>query len=88
MTARSDAVAPLADFDAERAGVRRRVVRRDGRRFPAQETGLTGSTTGKDLRTAASRLAAAPQRLTELIAPYIRAVAADTADRQPRAGAP
>jgi hypothetical protein len=87
MTARPDAVAPLAGFDAERAGARRRVVRRDGRRFPAQQSGLAGSTTGEDLRAAASRLAAAPQRLTELIASCIRAVAGDTADRQPWAWA-
>jgi hypothetical protein len=88
MNDRPDGVAPPAGFGAERAGARQRFVRRDGRPFPAQQTGLTGSTTGEDLRAAASQLAAAPRRLTELIAPYIRAVAGDTADRQPPVGAP
>ncbi len=48
MTARPDVVAPLTDFDAERAGARQRFVRRDGRPFTAQETGLIGSTADED----------------------------------------
>jgi len=46
------------------------------------ETELTGSTTDEDLRAAARQLAAALQRLTKLIAPYICAVAEDTGDRR------
>jgi hypothetical protein len=54
----------------------------------AQETELIGSTTDDDIRAAASQLAAAPQRPTELIAPYIRAVAEDIGGRGPPGGAP
>jgi len=46
------------------------------------ETELTGSTTDEDLCAAARQLAAALQRLTKLIAPYICAVAEDTGDRR------
>ncbi len=83
MTARPEVVALLTDFDVERAGARQRFVHRDGRPFTAEETELIGSTTDEDMRAAASQLAAAPQRLTELIAPYIRAVAEDMGDRRP-----
>lgn len=88
MTARPEVVALLTDFDVERTGARQRFVHRDGRPFTAEETELIGSTTDDDMRAAASQMAAAPQRLTELIAPYIRAAAEDTADRRPPAGAP
>lgn len=86
MTDRPDVAAPLAGFDAERAGAGQRLVRRDGRFFPAQDSGLTGSTAGEDRCAAAGRLAGAPQRLAELIAPCIRPVGGDTADRQSPAG--
>jgi len=88
MTARPEVVALLTDFDVARAGARQRFVHRDGRPFTAEETELIGSATEEDLRAAASQLAAASQRLTELIAPYLRAVAEDAADRRPPAEAP
>ena len=88
MTARPEVVALLTDFDVERTGARQRFVHRDGRPFTAEETELIGSTTDEDMRAAARQLAAAPQRLTELIAPFIHAVAEDSGDRQPPAEAP
>jgi hypothetical protein len=88
MTARPEVVALLTDFDVGRAGAYQRFVHRDGRRFTAEETELIGSATDEDVRAAASQLAAAPQRLTELIAPYIRAAGEDIADRRPPAEAP
>ena len=87
MTARPEVVALLTDFDVERTGSRQRFVHQDGRPFTAEETELIISTTDDDMRAAASQLAAAPQRLTELIAPYIRAVAEDTGGRRPPAEA-
>jgi hypothetical protein len=91
MTARPEVVALLTDFDVARARARQRFVHRDGRPFTAEETELIGSTTDEDMRAAAGQLAAVPRRLTELIAPYIRAVAEDNEDnedRRPPAGAP
>ena len=83
MTARPEVVALLTDFDVEHTGPHQRFVHRDRRPFTTQETELTGSTTDEDLRAAARQLAAAPQRLTELIAPDICAVAEGTGDRRP-----
>ncbi|HUA27296.1 MAG TPA: hypothetical protein VMC03_00290 [Streptosporangiaceae bacterium] len=71
MTARPEVVALLTDFDVERDGGRQRFVHRDGRPFTAEETELIASATDEDLRDAARKLAAVPQRLTELIAPYL-----------------
>jgi len=88
VTARPEVVALLTDFDVERTGARQRFVHRDGRPFTAEETELIGSTTDEDMRAAARQLAAASQRLTELIAPYIHAVADGSRDRQPPAEAP
>ncbi len=88
MTARAEVVALLTDFDVERAGARQQFVHRDGRPFTAEETELIASTTDEDMRAAASQMAAAPQRLIELIAPYLPAAADETADRQPPAEAP
>jgi hypothetical protein len=88
MTARPEVVALLTDFNVERAGARQRFVHRDGRPFAEEETGLIGSTTDEDMRAAASQLAAAPQGLTEPIAPYIHAAAEGTGDRRPPAEAP
>jgi hypothetical protein len=68
MTARPEVVALLTDLDVERTGAHRRFVHGDGRPFTAEETELIGSTTD-DMRAAANQLAAAPQRVTELIAP-------------------
>ena len=72
MTARSEVVALLTDFDVARDGADQRFVHRDGRPFTAEEIELIGSATEEDMRAAARRLATVPQRLTELIAPYIR----------------
>ncbi len=83
MTARPEVVALLTDFDVDRTGAHQRFVHGDGRPFTAEETDLIGSTTGEDIRAAASQLAAGPQRLTELIAPYIHGVAEDIGDRRP-----
>jgi hypothetical protein len=88
MTARPEVVALLTDFDVERTGARQHFVHRDGRPFTAEETELIGSATDEDMRAAARQLAAAPRRLTELLAPYIHAAADDTADRPPPAEAP
>jgi len=71
MTARPEVVALLTDFDVERDGGRQRFVHRDGRPFTAEETELIASVTDEDMRAAARQLATVPQRLTELIAPYI-----------------
>ena len=72
MTARREVVALLTDFDVAREGGDQRFVHRDGRPFTAEEVELIGSATDEDLRAAARQLATVPQRLTELIAPYIR----------------
>jgi hypothetical protein len=88
MTARPEVVALLTDFDVERTGAGQRFVHRDGRPFTAEETELVGSTTDDDMRAAARQLAAAPQSLSELVAPYIQAAADDAGDRRPPAEAP
>jgi hypothetical protein len=71
-----------------RTGSRPRVVHRDGRPFTAAETGLIGSAAEDDLRAAAGELAAAPERLAEPVAPYLRAVAEDRGHPGPPAQAP
>jgi hypothetical protein len=73
MTARPEVVALLTDFDVDRNGAEQRFVHRDGRPFTAEETELIGSATDEDMRAAARQLATVPQRLTELVAPYISA---------------
>jgi hypothetical protein len=83
MTARPEVVALLTDFDVERNGTDQQFVHRDGRPFTAEETELIGSTTDEDMRAAARQMATVPQRLAELVAPYIRAVAEDAGDRPP-----
>jgi hypothetical protein len=88
MTARPEVVALLTDFEVERSGAHQRFVHRDGTLFTAEETELIGSTTDEDMRAAARQLATVPQRLTELIAPYIHAAAEDTEDPQPPAERP
>lgn len=72
MTARPDVVALLTDFDVKRDGDQQRFVHRDGRPFTAREAELISSTTDEDMRAAAGRLAAVPERLAQLVAPYIR----------------
>ncbi len=88
MTARPEVVALLADFDVQRTDSGEQFVHRDGRPFTAAETELIGSATDEDLRAAAGELTAAPERLAELIAPYIRAVAEQMGDRAPTTEAP
>jgi hypothetical protein len=86
MTPRPEVVGLLADFDVERDGAGQRFVHRDGRPFTAEETELIGSTTDEEMRAAARQLAAVPQRLVELIAPYIPDipdVPEDAGDRPP-----
>jgi hypothetical protein len=77
MTARGEVVALLTDFDVKQDGAGQQFVHRDGRPFTAEEVELIGSATEEDLRAAARQLATVPQRLTELIAPYIRAAEDD-----------
>jgi len=84
MTARREVVALLTDFDVKRDGGDQRFVHRDGRPFTAEEVELIGTATDEDLRAAARQLATVPQRLTELVAPYIRA--ADDTGKPPATG--
>jgi hypothetical protein len=79
MTARREVVALLTDFDVKRNGADQRFVHRDGRPFTAQEVELIGTATDEDMRAAARQLATVPQRLAELITPYIR-TAEDTGE--------
>jgi hypothetical protein len=77
MAARPEVVALLTDFDVEGADTHQRFVHRDGRPFTEEETDLIGSATEEDLRAAARQLTAAPQRMAELLMPYIRKPEAD-----------
>jgi hypothetical protein len=83
MTARPEVVALLTDFDVERTGPEPRFVHRDGRPFTAEEADLVSSATDEDMRAAAGALAAAPQHLVELLAPYLDAAARQAEDRPP-----
>jgi hypothetical protein len=89
MTTRPEVVALLTDFDVKRNGGDQRFVHRDGRPFTAEEVELIGTATDEDMRAAARQLATVPQRLTELIAPYIRPPEdpEDPGDRRPPAEA-
>lgn len=80
MAARPEVVALLADFEVKGDGAGQRFVHRDGRPFTAEETELIGSTTDEDMRAAASQLAAVPQRLIEMITPYLPEGAEDSGD--------
>jgi hypothetical protein len=71
MAARPEVVALLTDFEVKGDGADQRFVHRDGRPFTAEETELIGSTTDEDMHAAAGRLAAVPQRLVEMITPYL-----------------
>ena len=88
MTARPEVVALLTDFDVKGAGSRPRFVHRDGRPFTDEEADLIGSATDEDMRAAARELAGAPQRMAELLMPYIRSVAKETGDHPPEAEQP
>ena len=71
MAARPEVVALLTDFEVKGDGADQRFVHRDGRPFTAEETELIGSTTDEDMRAAAGQLTAVPQRLIEMITPYL-----------------
>ncbi len=88
MTARPEVVALLTDFDVADAGPEQRFVHKDGRPFTAAETALIGTATDEDMRAAARELAAAPERLADLLMPYIRKVADEMGDGQPTAEPP
>ncbi len=70
---------PLTDFGVERTSSGQRFVHRDGRPFTTEETDLIGTATEEDMRAATRELAATPDRLTEILMPYIRKVAEDSA---------
>ena len=84
MAARPEVVALLTDFDVQGAGSHQRFVHRNGRPFTDEETDLISSATDEDLRAAAGQLAAAPQRMAELLMPYVR----DTRTAPEEAGDP
>jgi hypothetical protein len=71
MAARPEVVALLTDFEVKGGGASQRFVHRDGRPFTAEETELIGSTTDEDMRAAAHQLATVPQRLIEMVTPYL-----------------
>ena len=75
MATRPEVVALLIDFDVDRTGSGQRFVHRDGRPFTEEEADLLGSATDEDMRAAASELAGAPERLADLLMPYIHTVA-------------
>jgi hypothetical protein len=88
MTARPEVVALLTDFDVGQAGSRQRFQHRDGRPFSDEEADLISSATDEEVRAAAAELTAAPQRMAELLMPYIRAADQETGDRPPEEEAP
>jgi hypothetical protein len=80
MAARPEVVALLTDFEVKGDGADQRFVHRDGRPFTAEETELIGSTTDEDMRAAAAQLATVPQRLIEMVTPYLPGVGEDSED--------
>jgi hypothetical protein len=78
LSARPEVVALLTDFEVRGDGADQRFVHRDGTPFTAEETELIGSTTDEDMRAAASQLATVPQRLIEMVTPYLPEVGEDT----------
>jgi SAM-dependent methyltransferase len=85
MAARPEVVALLTDFEVEGSGPEQRFVHRDGRPFTEAETELVSGATEEDMRAAAGELAAAPQRLAELLMPYIQTVAEEVSENPPPA---
>jgi hypothetical protein len=83
MAARPEVVALLVDFDVERTGSQQSFVHRDGRPFTEAETDLLGSATDEDMRAAAGELAGAPERLADLLMPYIQTVAGEMGGQPP-----
>jgi hypothetical protein len=86
MAARPEVVALLTDFEARGGGADQRFVHRDGTPFTPEETELIGSATDDDMRAAAGQLAAVPQRLIEMITPYLPEGAEDDEEHEPPAG--
>jgi hypothetical protein len=82
MTIRPEVVALLTDFDVERTGAEPQFAHRDGRPFTEQEADLVASATDEEMRAAAGQLTAAPQRLVDMLMPYIRA-AEEKGDQPP-----
>jgi SAM-dependent methyltransferase len=83
MAARPEVVALLTDFEVEGTGSEQRFVHRDGRPFTEAETELVSGATEEDMRAAANELAAAPQRLAELLMPYIQTAAEEVSENPP-----
>jgi len=83
MTARPEVVALLTDFDVQNTGSQQRFVHRDGRPFTDEEVDLISSATEEDMHAAASELTAAPQRMAELLRPFIRPAATEAGDDPP-----
>jgi hypothetical protein len=88
MTARPEVVALLTDFEVDQGGSGQGFRHRDGRPFTDEEADLISSATDEEIRAAATQLTAAPQRMAELLMPYIRAADQDTGDRTPEEEAP
>jgi len=88
MTARPEVVALLTDFDVQHTGSQQRFVHRDGRPFTEEEADLISSATDEDLRAAAGELTAAPQRMAELLMPFVRREAEETKDGPPTTESP
>jgi len=82
MAARPEVVALLTDFEVKGDGADQRFVHRDGRPFTGEETELIGSTTDEDMRAAAAQLATVPQRLIEMVTPYLPQVGEDGEDSE------
>jgi hypothetical protein len=83
MTVRPEVVALLTDFDVERTGAQPRFAHRDGRPFTEEEADLVTSATDEEVRAAAGELAGAPQRLAELLMPYLGTAARERGERPP-----
>jgi hypothetical protein len=88
MTARPEVVALLTDFEVQQAGSRQRFRHRDGRPFSDEEADLISSATDEEVRAAATELTDAPQRMAELLLPYIRTAGQETGGRPPEEEAP
>jgi len=80
MAARPEVVALLTDFEVKGDGADQRFVHRDGTPFTTEEADLIGSTTDEDMRAAAAQLATVPQRLIEMVTPYLPEVGGDSGD--------
>jgi hypothetical protein len=80
MTARPEVVALLTDFDVAHTGSGQRFMHRDGRPFTAAESELISSATDEEMRAAAGELTGTPERLADVLMPYIRKAADEAGD--------